>query len=152
MNLYLNYFFELAKHNLFAHELLHGIIAFPFAFLYWKKTKDHKGAFVIMFIAYFIDLDHFIDYFSYYGFNFNLFKFLGGEHFEVTQRAIVPLHAWEWVIVLSLISLKRGWKSLSTILLMGIIPHLILDSINQNHFLFYSIIYRASVSDFGFLW
>lgn len=135
--------------RLIVDELIHGLIAVPFAFILWKKTRSYKSLIVLFFATYLIDLDHLVDYFSFYGFKFSLREFLGGDYFGITKRAFVPFHAWEWVILIGVVAKKRGWKSLFTILVLALLPHLIFDSIVQNDFLIYSIIYR-SINNFSF--
>ncbi|MBU0570210.1 hypothetical protein KKB40_05560 [Patescibacteria group bacterium] len=106
---------------------------------------------VTFLVAILIDVDHLVDYFAFYGFKFNLADFLRGKYFEVTQRAYVPFHAWEWVILLGMIAKNRGWKSYVTAVFFGLIPHLIYDSITQSSVSFYFIIARY-LNNFGFFW
>jgi len=130
--------------DLLIQEIFHGIFAIPFAYLLWKKTKSSKSALSVIALSYAIDLDHLVDYFAYYGVTFNLSEFLSGIYFELTRRAYVPFHAWEWVIALAFLSYKKGWKSVFTLILFALLPHLIYDSITVGSIVFYSIIYRAS--------
>lgn len=124
-------------------EFFHGVFALPFAYLIWKKTKDWRYFFLVIFFAYAIDVDHLFDYFLYYGFHFNLFEFLSAKYFESSGHAFVPLHAWEWVIILGIIAKNKGWKSIYAIVCLGFTAHLIFDAISIESIAFYSIIYRA---------
>ena len=128
--------------DLFIQEIFHGVIAMPFAYLIYKKTKSLKHFLLVILFAYAIDVDHLIDYFLYFGLRFNLADFLSGVYFEVTNRAVVPFHAWEWLALLGLVAYKRGWKSLFTVLALSLLAHLIFDSITVGSALFYSIMYR----------
>lgn len=130
--------------NLFIQELIHGVFALPFAYLLWMKTGSLKKALLVEVFTYLIDLDHLWDYFAFYGAKFNLIDFLNAEYFKITHRAFVPLHAWEWGLILTGIALVRGWKSVSTLMLFSLLPHLIYDSITVGSITFYSIIYRIS--------
>ena len=129
--------------NLLIQEIVHGIFALPFAYLLYKKTGliDRFG--LVIFFTYILDLDHLVDYFSYYGSKFNLYKFLSGTCFAQSKRAYVFLHAWEWLIILGILSYKSGWYSLATIITFAMIPHIIFDSLVVKSFVFYSIIYRS---------
>lgn len=140
---------NLIKNSLLAHEIIHGIVALPFALLLWKKTKSKKLVAIVFISTYLIDLDHLFDYLAFYGFRFNLFEFLNGKQFELSQKVYLPFHAWEWLVVLGIISKLRGWKSKYAAIILGILPHLLFDAIIWNHFLLYSIIYRA-VNNFTF--
>lgn len=145
---------QLVKFNLLFHEFMHGIVAVPFVYLIWKKTKSKKRVVLTILTTFLIDLDHLFDYFLYYGLesNFNWSYFIQGKHFEATQVAYMPLHGWEWVILLAVLTKVKGWDSVYAAIFSGLLPHLIFDSFIQNHILFYSIIYRASVSGFSYLW
>lgn len=143
---------EVFSSGLLLHEVLHGLVALPFAYLLWKKTGSKKLVVLLFVVTYLVDLDHLVDYFSFYGFSFNLSDFLASKHFEITQRAYVPFHAWEWIVLLGIMAKSRGWKSYLTALVLGLLAHFIYDAITQRSFLFYSIAYRALVSGFGFLW
>ncbi len=137
--------------SLFTHELLHGVVASPFAYLIWKKTKSKKLVILVFLSAYLIDVDHLVDYFLYYGLVFTPEKFFYGEHFDATQKAYVPFHGWEYLIPLGVMSRLRGWNLVFTAILLGITSHYVLDALTQGSFMFYSIIYR-SLYNFGFFW
>ncbi len=146
-------FYTIASNNVLVRdEIMHVLFALVSVFVVWKKTKSYKLALTTFLVAIFIDVDHLVDYFAFYGFKFNLANFFGGKHFEVTQRAYVPFHAWEWVMLLGIVAKNRGWKSYFTAITLGLFAHLVYDSISQSSFLFYSIGYRALKSNFGFLW
>lgn len=124
------------------HEFLHILLAVPFALFLWKKTKSRKQIAILFLATIFVDLDHLIDYFAYSGFNLNILSFLSGEYFVVTHRAFTLLHAWEWIVILAVIARIRGWNSVYTAILFGLLSHIILDSIVIGRPWFYSIIFR----------
>lgn len=129
--------------NLLLSEMLHGLVALPFAYSIYKKTKSFKYALAMMLATYLIDLDHLIDYFSFYGISFNLFKFLNVEYFALKGTSYVIFHAWEWVGLFGFLAyLRRSWKSVYTIIAFALLPHLIVDSLTLSSFLYYSIIFR----------
>lgn len=137
--------------SLFMHELLHGVVAAPFAYLIWRKTKSKRLVALVFLSAYLIDVDHLVDYFLYYGLMISPEKFFNGEHFDVTQKAYVPLHGWEYLIPLGVMSRLKGWNSVFTAILFGAMSHYVFDALTQGSFMFYSIIYR-SLYNFGFFW
>ena len=143
---------SISNNTLVRDEIMHVLFALVSVFVVWKKTKSRKLALTTVLVAILVDVDHLVDYFSFYGFKFNLANFLEGKYFKVTQKAYVPFHAWEWVILLGIIAKNRGWKSYFTAIALGLFAHLVYDSISQSSFLFYSIGYRALISGYGFLW
>jgi len=129
-------------------ELAHGAAALPFAYILWRKTHSWKKVLILFAVTFLIDLDHLVDYFSYYGFSLHINEVITGEFYAQARRTFVPFHAWEWVILLGVLAKIRGWKSYYTAILFGLLPHLIFDSFIVGSFLFYSIIYRGI---FGFI-
>lgn len=77
-----------------------------------------------------MDLDHLIDYFYFKKtLAFNLTEFLSGLYFGQTQKAFIPLHAWEWVIAL-LVSYFLANRRYGVVLFLalGIAAQLIYDT------------------------
>lgn len=128
--------------DLLVHEALHGVLGFVFALPIWYKTKSYKLVILVIVLAYLVDLDHLIDYFIYLGFRFNLKSFFEGQQFQNSKHAIILFHAWEWLIILLIINLRKKWNSIWRALLMAYSSHMLLDVINVGSILFYSIIYR----------
>jgi membrane-bound metal-dependent hydrolase YbcI (DUF457 family) len=126
------------------HEIIHFIALIPAALLIWYKTKSVKSLIVLFAAGILIDIDHLIDYFAYYGMQINALDFISADYFKYSGLAIVPFHGWEWVIITLLLAYKRGWKSVFTPIALGLLTHLIVDSINIHSFLFYSFLYRMS--------
>ena len=124
-------------------EFLHGAAALPFAYILWRKTHTWKNVLILFAVTFLIDLDHLVDYFSYYGFSWHINEVITGEFYQQIRRTFVPLHAWEWAILIGVLAKMRGWKSYYTVILFGLLPHLIFDSIIVGSFIFYSIIYRS---------
>lgn len=134
--------------GLFLDEIKHGLISVFFAYIFYLKTKSLKHAIFIVFLTYLIDSDHLFDYFLYYGFDFSFAKFISLDYFEFTRRAIVPFHAWEWVIFMAAIAWSNNKKDnlLLKATAVGFFSHLVWDMVTVNSFWFYSIIYRISQS------
>ena len=148
--------------SLIFHELLHLIFSFSIGFFVWRLYKKPVFSFFAALIGgFFVDVDHFVDYFIAFGTRFNLYYFLEGYHFLKSDKVYVPLHAWEWVIVLFFIAFlikKRLRLNISlkklilTILLasaLGLFSHLLIDlKLNNMTFADYSILFRLK-NDFS---
>lgn len=139
------------KDSLIVQEIFHGLFTLPFACVLYYLTRriDYFGG--VLFLAYLIDVDHLIDYFLKYRFNFKLDKFLSGKCFEVTQRAVIPFHSWELVIILTFLVFIYSIESIFSVFLFALIPHLAFDSISVAKPGFYFFLYRAS-RKFKFYW
>lgn len=142
--------------GLIIHESAHIIISSIIGFFLWKKWEKFCPAFSGAIIGGFLlDLDHLFDYFLAFAFKFNLSYFLKGYQFMKNDKIYVPLHAWEWFILLLIIvyviNKNAKIKSTNKYLLLSILfsfslalfSHLIID-VNLNHVTIpgYSIIYR----------
>ena len=129
--------------GLILDEIQHGLVSFLFCLFLYTKTKSLKYSVIPLLVTYVMDLDHWVDYLLYYGFDINITRFLGGEYFHVTKRAVVPLHAWEWCLALGYwVYREKMWKSYKAAVALGIMSHLIWDTYRIGNPLFYSMIYR----------
>jgi len=89
----------------------------------------------------FIDLDHFIDYFIYYGFKLDLKKFF--THKYVTSgKVYIVFHSWELILILLMFSFKISWL---VPFAAGMTVHLLIDQFisHTGKPLFYFLTYRA---------
>lgn len=141
--------------DLIFHELLHGIIFIPFGFWYYYVTKNFRLVFLAFLITYLLDSDHLVDYFLYWGPKIDFSEVVKMSFFIKSGQVFVPFHAWEWLIFLSIGVYLKSWKSIFGILIIGMIPHLLLDAVHVKSFIFYSIIFRFQhgflISDMNFL-
>ncbi|KKQ51518.1 MAG: hypothetical protein UT40_C0006G0035 [Candidatus Woesebacteria bacterium GW2011_GWA1_39_21b] len=136
------------KNGLIWHEIVHILIATPFALYIYKKTHQFKSVLVVYFVTLILDIDHLADYFLFYGLNFNLADFLRLEYLGFGKKvdwALVPFHAWEWLVILILINIRKSWKSNWRGVLLGYIPHMIYDYVSVGGVTFYFITYRLIV-------
>lgn len=144
--------------DLFWHETIHIVLSLICGYFVWRKYKRALTSFLAAFAGgVLIDLDHLYDYFLVYGFSFDLNTFLIGRHFELNNKIIVPLHAWELVILLFILffylkahkklrKIKKAYLlSLILALALGISSHLAFDNIT-NHIRLpgYFLIYRIA--------
>lgn len=132
-------FLHLSIHLSFA--LLVGFIVFR---IWRKSTASFMGGALGGFL---IDLDHLIDYFLAFGFNFKPDYFINGYQFLKSDKIYVLFHGWEYVIILMVIAVavkNLKLKSLVFALALGAFFHLSADVIINNASVkFYSIIFRS---------
>lgn len=130
---------HLSIHLSFA--LLVGFIVFR---IWHKSTASFMGGALGGFL---IDLDHLIDYFLAFGFNFKPDYFINGYQFLKSDKIYVLFHGWEYVIILfgAVYVIKNlKLKSFLFALALGAFFHLSADVvINNASVRFYSIIFRA---------
>ena len=143
ITLAISHFFQ---SDLLLHETGHVLVTFVFAYFLYKRTKSKKLFWITILTTFAIDLDHLIDYFFVNGLHISLYSFLKAGYFKIAGKAYVFAHAWEWIGILAIIGEKRGgWKSLYAAIALGMLSHLIWDSIHIESFMFYSILYRLSL-------
>jgi hypothetical protein len=132
------------------HLSIHFLVAILVGYLAGRYFKKRSITFIAAITGgFFIDLDHVLEYFFYYGLHFNLNYFLAGREFLLSNKIHLFFHAWEYIPILFLVSyLLRKRKNLAIFILALCIAgtfHLISDVfINKYPFKFYSISYRAS--------
>lgn len=132
------------------HLTIHFLVAILAGYFVGGYFKKMSLALIAAIIGgFFIDLDHFLEYFLYYGYHFNLTYFLEGREFLLNDKIHLFFHAWEYAPILFIIAyLLRKRKNLAIfIFTLGLAGSLHLFSdvfINQYPFKFYSIGYRAS--------
>ncbi len=148
---------------LWLHESTHFLLSVLAAYIAWayygnKNKKKKPGVLFLLVLGiiagFFVDLDHMFDYILVFGFNhFNLKEFLDGTQFLISRKFYVPLHGFEFVILL-LIAFwyvkKLRFKAVILTIALALFFHLMIDSVINNLYpKSYSIIYRA-VNHFDF--
>jgi len=140
------FFWEIFQSGLLLDELMHGVVAFPFACFLWFKSHSVRQVIVFYLVVYFIDSDHLVDYWLFWGFGFDAMRFFGLDFFKMGATFILPFHAWEWVIIMSVFVYRKGrlkWKSVLASIMLAVFAHLLWDIHNFWSVEFYSIFYRA---------
>ena len=137
------------NNGLLVDEIAHGLVAAPFVALMIYKSKSLKLGLFTFLVAYFIDVDHFIDFWLARGFSLDLIEFFSIQYFDEAGRAMVLFHGWEYMLFFGYLGFKKNkiknkWHSPFTAISMGMLPHLIWDSHTVGSVIFYSIIYRIS--------
>jgi len=133
------------NYSLLFDQAMHGVVGLPFAVYIFYKSRSLRQSLIVLFVVIFIDVDHLVDYWKYYGLKLNIYEFLRLEYYAVMGSALIPFHGWEWSILLFYIAKlkKNPWASIYMALSIGIFAHLTWDIHNFWSVEFYSIIWRA---------
>lgn len=123
--------------DLFLHFAVSIILG---VFLYYF-TNNLSLFFLCLASGIFIDLDHLVDYFTYYGLNFNLLKFFKID-FLKSGKVYVFLHSWELLIILFILGFYFNHQLEALALGLGLTGHLMVDSLFQKAILPYFLTYR----------
>lgn len=132
------------------HLLIHFLVAIIIAGLLGMYFKKIPLAIIAGIMGgFFIDLDHVLEYFLYYGLRFNLNYFIEGREFLFSDKIYLLFHAWEYVPILLIfayiIKKRRSLAIFIFVFVMAGAAHLFSDVIiNQYPLKFYSLSYRAS--------
>lgn len=134
--------------SLYLHLSIHFLSALIAGYIVWKIWQKPLVSFAAGIIGgFFIDLDHFIDYFLAFGWSFNFNYFINSHQYLKADKVYVLFHAWEYVILLIIAVMILNNKTLKSALLalaLGILFHLSADVvINEGLVKSYSIIHRA---------
>ena len=118
--------------NFYLHISIHIFLSFLAGLIVWRIYK--KPIISIcggLLGGFLVDLDHFIDYFMVFGWNFKYQYFIHGYEFLKSGKIHILFHSWEYVIILLLIALflKQNIKIKSFILAVsiGLFVHLVTD-------------------------
>lgn len=149
--------------HLFIHEIGHLVFYLFGAFLvYLVKPKylNYKSFFVGLFITFFMDADHLIDYLISQNFDFlsiSIKGFFSGGYFSINQKVFVFFHAWEYVVAIFAIyflfikdKIRFSWIFF---LGYGMLIHLTWDVLSYGfnpmvYFIFFRIIFSFNISIF----
>jgi len=136
------------NNNVFLHEITHFSLTSLIAIFFWLRFKDKRLILAAFLFGFLIDIDHWFDYFSYFGPVINLKNF-----FDVTTyvhqsgKTFIPLHGWEYLIIFWLIGKYIGKKFkikvLEWVITFAYLAHLLWDNFSFSHHpLAYSFIFR----------
>jgi len=147
--------------GLVVSEIIHFSIALILFLIFLKFYKPFTASFAFLF-GFLIDADHLFDYFYYlikFDKPFNPPVFFTPEPFIASQKVFIPLHGWEWALLLLVLALvfrlevfkKDFWKRLSNILIVSgisLFAHLVTDYFTNGMYLAsYSFFWRL-LNDF----
>ena len=137
-----------AAHGLFLHEAIHVLISLGVAFFVVYLFKDKRLGIIAFLIGVFIDLDHWFDYFAWFGFKINLRNFFNvSTYIHPAGKVYIPLHGWEWLpifwLIGKLIGRKIKMKGLEWAIFLSVLGHLLWDNFCFTHHpLSYSFFFR----------
>jgi hypothetical protein len=103
--------------------------------LYYKKAR--LGVIAGFLAGFLIDLDHVIEYFIIYGLQFDLYQFLNGYQFLLSDKIYLVFHGYELVILFTLLAYlfrkKTNVKIFLIIFTISGFLHLVSDSVINNY-------------------
>jgi len=136
------------KFNLITDELVHLSLSLAVGGFFYYRHRDWRLILAALVTGFLVDLDHWLDYFFYYGPMVNLKLFFGPPSYMALSRKIYVLfHGWEYLVPLALIGhwLEKRWKikNLAVVLVLAYFFHLLWDQLCYGqHPLAYFFTYR----------
>ena len=134
------------------HLFIHFILAISVGYFCGRHFKQIKLGVIIGFIGGFlIDLDHVLEYLLFFNWHFDLFEFISGRQFLLSDQIHLWFHAWEYIIILLLGTwIFKKSKTAQLILFtlaLAMSVHILSDSVINNFPLkYYSLSYRAEMN------
>jgi len=134
--------------NIYLHLSIHLLLSILAGYAIFR-FYDKKWVAIVGGVlgGFFIDVDHFIDYFLILGWQFRFDYFLNGWAFAKSDHVYIFFHSWELVLLLLAIFLilKKGVaKTFILALTLGMCVHLFTDyAINKAPTSIYFITHRA---------
>lgn len=132
----------------FFHELVHLLITTLIAFFIWRRFRDFRLILVVFLFGIFIDIDHWFDYFAWFGLKINLVNFFNvASYVHQSGKVYIPLHGWEWLPIFwlagKLIGRKIKMRGLEWAMTLSYLGHLLWDNFSFTHHpLAYSVFFR----------
>ena len=118
---------------------VHAVLALVLSFLFYFFTGKLSWAVLCIVGGVFIDVDHFMDHFRYYGRKFDIMDFLFHLHLD-SGKIYLFFHSWELIALLWCLSFIAGWL---IPLAAGMTVHLLVDQfLYRNAKWLYFISYR----------
>lgn len=131
-----------------AHEGIHLFLSLLVGIFCSYIYKNRRLLLVALVFGIFIDIDHWFDYFSYFGFKINLTNFFNvTTYMKPAGKTYVLFHGWEYLFPLFFLAkyLEKKW-ALRGLVICSVLSygcHLLWDSLNIGCCpLVYFIIYR----------
>lgn len=134
--------------GLLRHEAIHVLITAMMAGWLFRRSRDWRLILVAFTMGMLVDLDHWLDYFSYFGLRINLVDFFNvSSYVGPSGKTYLFFHGWEFVLLFWLIG--RWWgkkikaRDYQWALSLPYFGHLLLDNFSfPHHLLAYSFFYR----------
>lgn len=137
---------------MFVNELTHLVGSLLAGLIAWRFFGLAKLVFPAALLAgFFVDVDHWLDYWLAFGWDFDLVKFFQGAQFLASDRLFVFLHGWEHLVILVVIfflwrkKIKEAGRAILLAMILAYGAHLTADSLMNDGLSFqsYSLIFRA---------
>lgn len=122
--------------------LSHILVSFLCMVIVYLIFDSIKLALTCLLVGIFIDLDHLIDYFIYFGLKFNLADFLKGLYLK-SGKIYLFLHSWELIVPLWIWGIYFKQETLAWAITIGFITHLLIDEYNRKEPLMYFLTFRV---------
>lgn len=149
-----------AVNAFFFHELIHLLITVLISFFIWRRFRDFRLILVVFLFGIFIDIDHWFDYFAWFGSKINLSNFFNvTSYIHPSGKVYIPLHGWEFILPFWLmgkyLEKKFKIKGLEWSISISYLGHLLWDNFSFTHHpLAYSFLFRLinnfSLKSFNF--
>lgn len=137
-----------AVNAFFFHELIHLLITVLISFFIWRRFRDFRLILVVFLFGIFIDIDHWFDYFAWFGSKINLSNFFNvASYVHQSGKVYILLHGWEWLPIFwltgKLIGRKIKMRGLEWAIFLSFLGHLLWDNFSfPHHPLAYSFLFR----------
>lgn len=120
---------------------IHLMLTLILAVIFRAYTGGWMWPVLVIVGGVFIDIDHFFDYFLWYGLKFDLRNFFCHNAQHTSGKCYVVFHSWEIVIFMGVFSSTVLWF---TPLAIGMTIHLLIDYLINRHRSFSSffLLYR----------
>lgn len=118
----------------------HVVLSLVLAVFFWYRTGAWLWPLLTVVGGVLIDLDHFVDYFLYYGAKLNVGDFFN-YRYRASGKCYIFFHSWELMIFLWISSLFFRWL---IPLASGVTLHLLIDQIPRHglNLKVFSLVYR----------
>jgi hypothetical protein len=135
----MNPWFHLSIHLFFS--LVAGLVSW---YIWKKKLVSFMSA---LLGGFFVDFDHFLDYFLAFGWHFRPDYFIKGYQFLRSDKLYIIFHGWEYVGILMVLVFLAKNKTVKTVffgLALGLFFHLCVDVlVDRLPVASYLVTYRA---------
>jgi len=138
-----------AANGILFHETVHLFFSLLVAFFIWRAFKDKKATIIAFLVGIFLDVDHWFDYFFWFGLKISLRDFFNvTSYIHPAGKVYIPLHGWEWLsfywLIGKVVGKKLKIKGLEWAVFLSALFHLLWDNFSFNHHpLAYSFFFRV---------
>lgn len=138
--------------DLLSQELIHLFLSLLSGLFIYYIFRNRQVFVWALVSGFFVDMDHWFDNWMAYGPNIDVMRFWSGNHFAVNGTIFIPLHGWEYAIVLALLGLGSiKYRPIFYALALSLFLHLSFDVFSNNvPFWGYSVLYRIFVGYRGY--